>query len=375
MQIPRLDIDMDNQALQKIRDTFAASQQITLIVGKNPSVDHMAAALSLYLSLTSKGKKATVISPTEPIVELSSLVGIDKVKMSPEGSGGDLVVSFPYREGEIEKVSYTIEGSSLNIVVKAGEAGLTFSEQDVVFKRGSDKPDLIIAIGVTHLSGVTDLLSEESSRDVAIVNIDNSSQNEGFGSMVLVSPKFSSLSEQVADLMLNLEYEMDVDTAQNLMLGLINGTNNFQNTSTSYLAFEIAGILLKRGALRVQNASSQSMLTQPAAPILQSQQNPQGAQRPQQQQPRTPQQQPHREDRQDRRDAIRDALRTQAQTRNEQRPFPPKSDRSFGQGPQQQPVQVQSQQMSSQPINQPQSEQKPPSDWLTPKVYKGSSSV
>jgi len=369
---------MDNQALQKIRDTFASSQQVTLIVGKNPSVDHMAAALSLYLSLAAKGKKATVISPTEPIVELSSLVGIDKVKMNPEGSGGDLVVSFPYREGEIEKVSYTIEGESLNIVVKAGEAGLTFSEQDVVFKRGSDKIDLIVTIGVSQLSGVSDVLSQDIMKDVAIINIDNSSQNEGFGSMVLVSPKFSSLSEQVADLMLNLELEMDADIAQNLMLGLIAGTNNFQNASTSYLAFEIAGILLKRGATRAQATPSQSAPTQPAGQMFprQNLQRPQNVPRPASQSQQAPQQ---REDRQDRRDAIRDALRAQSQVRNEQRPFTPRNDRpqpQQQQRPESVQPQIQSQQMQqSEPTRQQQSDQKPPSDWLTPKVYKGSSSV
>jgi len=378
---------MDNQALQKIRDIFASSQQITLIVGKNPPVDHMAAALSLYLSFTSKGKKVTVIAPTEPIVELSSLVGIDKVRMSAEGSGGDLVVSFPYREGEIEKVSYTIEGESLNIVVKAGEAGLTFTEQDVVFKRGSDKPELIITVGVAQSSAISEIFQADSIKDVPVVNIDNSSQNEGYGTMVLVSPKFSSLSEQVADLLLNLEYEIDIDTAQNLMLGLIAGTNNFQKPSTSYLAFEIAGLLLKRGAVRAQNAQPQNVSVPTrgissargispvqSMPVRQSsQQNVQSSQTQQQR----PQQQPQqREDRQDRRDAIRDALRAQSQVRNEQRPFQPKTDRPQQQPQFQQEPQIQQNQpLSAQPVGQQLSDQKPPSDWLTPKVYKGSSSV
>lgn len=343
---------MDNQALQKIRDTINRSQTVALAVSKNPTVDQMAATLGFYLILESQGKKVTVVSPTEPIVELSSLVGIDKVKTSNAGSSGDLIVSFPYREGEIEKVSYTIDDGFLNIVVKAGEYGLTFSEQDVIFKRGSDKPELLITVGVERLSDIASLFPEDTLKDVTIINIDNTSTNEGFGSMVLVSPKFSSLSEQVADLVLNLGYDIDVDTAQNLLSGVTTATNNFQNSNTSYLAFEIAAILMKRGAVRAR-------ATQPVqAPSPLRQRQPQ-------QQPSAGQHQPRRDDRQDRRQAIRDALRATSQARqnrqDEEQPMQERTPRA------ERPAQEE--------VAQPVSDQKPPSDWLTPKVYKGSSNV
>ncbi len=302
---------MDNTSLQRIKETISRSTNVAIVVSANPAIDQMAAALSFYLTLSALDKRVSVLSPTEPIVELSSLVGIDKVKGSTEGSSGDLVVSFPYREGEIEKVSYTIEGGFLNIVVKAGEQGLTFAEDQVQFKRGSDKADLVIAIGAQTMNDVNVLLSEESLKEATIINIDNSDRNEGYGNIVLVSPKFSSLSEQVADLMLNLEMDMDIDTAQNLLAGITSATANFQSPNTSYLAFEIAAILMKRGAVRAQQvvmpSREESRREQPRE---------QRSQRPQQ----------------------------QNQPRQEQ-----KTENRGG--------------------------QKPPSDWLTPKVYKGSTSV
>ncbi|MDQ5900557.1 MAG: bifunctional oligoribonuclease and phosphatase NrnA [Patescibacteria group bacterium] len=306
---------MDNTSLQRIKDTIARSNTVSIAVSANPTVDQMAAALSLYLTLNSLNKKASVLSPTEAIVELSSLVGIDKVKGATEGSTGDLVVSFPYREGEIEKVSYTIDGGFLNIVVKAGETGLTFSETDVEFKRGADKSDLVFAIGTQTMQDLNVLLSEEALKDVTIVNIDNSDKNEGFGQIVLVSPKFSSLSEQVADLLLNLEMDIDIDAAQNLLAGITSATSNFQSPATSYLAFEIAAILMKRGAVRVQSASLPRREERRDQPHQQQQQ-------PREQRAQRPQEQPRQEVKQDNRGA-----------------------------------------------------QKPPSDWLTPKVYKGSTTV
>jgi len=356
---------MDNQALQQIKDTIASSQLVSIAVSQNLTIDQMAAALSLYLNLSSQGKKVTVVSPTEPIVEFSSLVGIDKVKTSSEGSGGDLVVSFPYKEGEIEKVSYTIEDGQLNIVVKAGANGLTFTEQDVLFKRGADKPDLLLTVGVQKLSDMDGIFPQDSLKDVTIINIDNSSQNEGFGTMVLVSPKFSSLSEQVADLMLNLGYEIDIDGSQNLLSGIMSATDNFQNPNTSYLAFEIASILIKRGAVRsarpVPSPSTQRQFQPQTRPQQRPQAQAQAQALPQQNQPR-------QADRQDRRDAIREALRNQSQNRQDQ----PRREERNNQPRQQ----VQPQQVREQPQEvAPQSDQKPPSDWLTPKVYKGSTNV
>ena len=365
---------MDNQALQKIRETISRSQQVSLAVGKNPTIDQMASALGLALTLEAQGKKVSVVSPTAPIVEVSSLVGIDKVKTSSEGSSGDLVVSFPYREGEIEKVSYTIDDGFLNIVVKAGESGLTFTERDVTYKRGTDKPELLITIGITRMGDVTGLFSEEALKDVMIINIDNSNDNEGYGGMVLVSPKFSSLSEQVADLMLNLGYDIDIDVAQNLLSGLTTATDNFQSPNTSYLAFEIAAILLKRGARR-----DRSRAVEASRPMQQAQQPaqqpfPRPQPRPQQQV-----QQQRREDRQDRRDVIRDALRAQSQARGTAQPQVQEPVQPLEQDVQ--PMQVrQEQPRPDRPVAQPQAQnrsqdQKPPSDWLTPKVYKGSSSI
>jgi hypothetical protein len=67
---------MDKDTIQKLRDTITKSKNVGIAVGKNPSVDEMAAGLSLYLLLQSAEKQVSIASPTDPIVELSSLVGI-----------------------------------------------------------------------------------------------------------------------------------------------------------------------------------------------------------------------------------------------------------------------------------------------------------
>ena len=243
---------MDSAILQKIRDLLAKNDNIGIIVGQNPSIDKMAAALSLYLLLKESRKKVSIACPTQPIVEISNLVGIDKVKPKLETQEGDLVVSFPYVEGEIEKVSYTLENGSLNIIVKATKHGLTFDEKDVKYSKGTGGAlSVLFVIGTPRLSDLGSIIQSDKLRNVKIVNIDNKIENQKFGDIAFVSTDYSSLSEQISDLVLSLDFKPDKDVAQNLLSGITYATRNFQDSATSPLAFEIASLLMRNGAKRI----------------------------------------------------------------------------------------------------------------------------
>lgn len=247
---------MDGVMVEKIKDLIAKNESIGIAVGRNPGVDEMAAALALYLTLSESGKKVIVVCPTEPIVEVSSLVGINKVKKSFEGSAdGDLTVTFPYREGEIEKISYTLEEGKLNILVKAGENGLSFNEKDIEYKRGGAAPGLVVVVGTPRISDLGTAFDMETLKDSKVINIDYRPENQGFGDIPLIGRNASSVSELMSNFISSLGFNIDVDIASNLFTGIIAATNNFQNETTSALAFETAAFLLKKGAVR-QSADS-----------------------------------------------------------------------------------------------------------------------
>ena len=252
---------MDNLTFSKIKEAIEKYSNIAVATRRDPSVDEMAAALSLYLSLKNLGKNLSIATPSDPLVEVSSLVGIDEVKTTLGSEGGDLVVSFPYKEGEIEKVSYTRDDNFLNIVVKAGENGLNFSERDVKFTRGVTAPELFFVIGSPRVSDLGKLFDPNVLKDTVVVNIDNKGENQGFGDVLMVSSKLSSVSEAVSNLILSLGLKMDLDIAQNLMLGIAVATDNFQSSQTSPLAFEMAGVLLRNGALRPTNQTPRRKLS------------------------------------------------------------------------------------------------------------------
>jgi hypothetical protein len=241
---------MDNLTFSKIKEAIEKYENIAVVTRSNPSVDEMGAALSLYLSLKPTNKNIVIASPTSPLVEVSSLVGIDEVATNLGSASGDLVVSFPYRDGEIEKVSYTRDDNFLNIVVKAGEKGLNFTEKDVKFTRGATAPEVLFVIGSPRVSDLGALFDPATLKDTMVINIDNKPDNQGYGDILMVSSRLSSVSEAVANLILALNLKIDLDIAQNLMLGIATETENFQSQNTSPLAFEMAGVLLRQGALR-----------------------------------------------------------------------------------------------------------------------------
>lgn len=358
---------MDNQTLQQLKDAITKSNSIAVAVGANPSLDTMAAALGLSMLLKEANKTAVVASPTDPIVEISNLVGINKVQKNlggGGGTGGDLVVSFPYLEGEIEKVSYTLENGFLNIIVKAAEQGLSFDEKDVQYTRGGSgggPVELLFVVGAQNLSDLGTLYNAQTMQETKIVNIDNSDRNQGFGDILIVSPEASSVSELIGDIALSLGFKVERDAAQNLMSGLSTATQNFQNPRTSSLAFEVASYLMKRGAARLaprpqpQDDFAAQFLNRPAPqPKPQVVQQPQVQQRPQAMpQPRPQVQQPApvaasnaQQAPVDRQEQLRQQLREEENLRN---------------GSAQQPQQ------------DTQEDDAAPVDWLTPKVYKGSS--
>lgn len=243
---------MNDNAFSSSRDNLnefiSQAPSIGIVVGGDQNLDKTAAALALFLSIKEIGKNAQVVSRKEPIVEISNLVGIDKIKKEFEGAVKTLVISVPYHDGDIEKVSYNIEGDRLNVNLFAETNGINFSDQDIQFVKKGSSPTLIFTIGISSqdkLTGIVDM-----GVGIRVVNIDNNPTNSLYGDLVFVDPNFSSMSEIVAKILSEISLPITVDVAQNLMDGLSRATSDFSSSKTSPFAFEAAALLLKNGAKR-----------------------------------------------------------------------------------------------------------------------------
>lgn len=227
---------------------ISQNQEIGIIVGENHTQDTVGAALSLFLSLQAFGKKVQIVSAKQVLVEVSHLVGIDKIKQQFDGVINMLTVAIPRRGRAIQKVSYNIEGDYVHLNIVAGEEGLNFSEDEVKYIKKGSTPSLVFAIGVPTLGGIEKFVSVDGGS--RIVNVDNSPASQMYGDIVLADTSFSSISEIVTRLILELALPVDIDIAQNLLDGVVEATNNFVSPNSDAYAFEAASFLMKHGAIR-----------------------------------------------------------------------------------------------------------------------------
>lgn len=336
-------ISISNDYINQTRTLLEEAKEITIALPKSPTFDAVAAALSLYVALSSRGKQITVVCPDQMTVEFNQLVGIDKVKNSLNGTQGkNLVISFPYQEGSIEKVSYNIENATFNLVIEPRENYPVITPDVIQYSYSGGNTDVIITVGTVKLSDLQSLYTNNQSffTDKPIINIDSSNENTSFGRINIVEPNVSSISELTVILLSQLGLPLDPDTTTNLLAGVNAGSNNFTSKETTAETFEAAAICLKNGARKIPLISSGFSQSLQQSPQTSSFPRPFKTSFQQQQTTTAPQPQ--------------SSLK---QPFMGTKTYPPKPKAS----PQFAPAQ---------PQKQPQKEAPP--DWLKPKIYKGS---
>ena len=256
------------QEIGLLKDFLIQQNDLGIVIGSHQNLDTYAASLSLYLTLVQAGKRVQIISKKSPTVEVSGLVGIDKVKEGfVSGNNSKLVISLPYIKGEVEKVLFTEHPDPQNptninfhLTAAPGKSITPFDLKDVKLIWDGGAPNAIIAIGVGTIDEISQVADPNS---VKIVNIDNFSGNSRFGDVVIVDESFSSLSEIIGKVIKDLSLPTDLDSAQNILDGVLFATRNFTKPNTSPLAFEAASAAMYVGAQRKGEMPQSQVQQQP----------------------------------------------------------------------------------------------------------------
>lgn len=234
--------------LQAIRQALDSAQSFLVVIPQNPSFDQMAASLSLYLSLKKMTKSGNIICPETMTVEFSSLVGVDQV--AKEMGGKNLVISFDYLQDSIEKVSYNVADNKFNLVIQPKAGFPPLDAKKVSYSFSGIEADIIFVTGAQKLTDLGSFYEEARNlfQEKPVVNLNLHSQNSQFGKINLIQPQASSYSEIVAMILKTLNFPSDEDIANNLLLGLKAGTDNFQSPQVTAETFEAAAFCLRSGA-------------------------------------------------------------------------------------------------------------------------------
>ena len=249
--------------LVELKNLLPASKNILIALPANASIDQLAASLCLFLTLQTAGKQVSVVCDDTIKVEQAHLFGIDHVqKTMPSTEGGNLTLTLEgvaSSDGSIpalEKLDWAAENNNLNLVFHV-LPGQTFQPARIVPHYRGSGFNLIFTIGAANLTALGNVYSANSQvySGTHIVNIDNQSSNTSFGQTNIVDQQTASLSEIMANLILDLGYVADADASSNLLAGIFEATANLTSANASAETYMVVGNCLKAGGRKPGSAN------------------------------------------------------------------------------------------------------------------------
>lgn len=249
---------VDKTQFAEASNLIKQSSSILILLSQNINVDTVASGLALFLSLK-KAKKHPQIGCAIPIsVAYNRLFGVDQIR-NKLGSR-NLVISFPYVEEAIEKVSYHVEGHNFNLVIVPKKGFPTLDPKKVTYSQSGIDDPTIIVVGAASLDDLGALYNgEREAIDKAqIINIDIGQNNLQFGKINLVDIQASSAAELVAFLLRETNLPVKEDIATNLLAGIEWYTSNLQKWTRAE-TFEIISYLMQNGGKRGHLANGRAV--------------------------------------------------------------------------------------------------------------------
>ncbi len=322
--------------LSELQRVLPGAKNVLVAIHNNPSVDDLAAGLALFLSLTAAGKNVSIVSEGIIRVGHTNLFGVGQIQNKlPQSGAGNLVISLGgvVSNGTVpalEKLDWYPQGSDLNLVFHV-IPGQKFEPTHLTPRFEGGAFDLIFVIGSENLSGLGSIYSghEETFKNIPLANFDNRAGNNGFGTTNVVDPNASSVSEIITQVLTPLQLPFEGDIASNLLAGIFAATNNLQGNNTSADTFAAVSLAMQMGG---QKPQPQAVPTPEAVSFSQAFSQPMAPQP----QPEPVVQQPTQS--------------TLPLTQPEAEPQPSPEERPVGE-----------------------EVVTPENDWLTPKIFKGSS--
>src|SRR3989338_3347096 len=242
---------MNNEAeISRIIELLQKHTSFSICIPLNPSIDTIAASVTLYLHLTKLGKQVNLTCGQD--INAPSIIGEDKIQKDLAKGGDSLVVYFPYEDGAVDKVTYTIEGNYFNLVIQPGQSKKKLDPSAVKYSYTGGKLDALIVIDAPTLESLGEVYSAHHNefKGKDIINIDRHMTNSQFGTVNLVNKSASSTSEIIFELLKLASIPLTPETATNLYAGIRGATNNFTSYAVNAGTFEAAAELLKSGATK-----------------------------------------------------------------------------------------------------------------------------
>lgn len=240
--------------LTELKNLLPSAKSILIVLPVGSDTDRLAAGLALFLTLQAQGKQVSLVCEDTMRVSQAHLFGIDHIQKNlPQTEGGNLTLTL---EGvaasngtvpALEKLDWYAGGSNLNLVFHV-LPGQTFQPARIIPRYQGSGFNLIFVVGAANLDGLGSIYKQNSQNfsGVHIVNIDNQN-NTGFGQTNVVDASASSISEVVATVLSDLGIVFDADSASNLLAGIFTATDNLTNAKVNADTYMTVAQCLRAG--------------------------------------------------------------------------------------------------------------------------------
>ncbi|MCL5784325.1 MAG: hypothetical protein M1142_03155 [Patescibacteria group bacterium] len=254
--------------LAGVQNSLPNAKNILVALSKEPTVDELAAGLALFLSLKQAGKTVSIVTEGVIRVEHTNLFGVGDIKdQLPQMSSGDFVlvlsgVATPGADGKgvvtsVEKMDYFTQGNDLNLIFRV-VPGKKFEPAQITSRYEGGSFDLIFTVGASNLNLLGSIYTarQQMWTGTQIINIDNKQSNSNFGSTNIIDGVASSVSEIVAQVIVSLKLPFETDIATNILSGIFTATSNLQGPRVTADTYDVVSNALRVGGQK------------PAAPMV-----------------------------------------------------------------------------------------------------------
>ena len=262
--------------ITELKNLLPSARNILIALPSGLDIDKLAAGLSLFLTLEAAGKEVSIVSDDNILVGQAHLFGVDHVQKSlPSTEGGNLTLTL---EGvaasdntvpSLEKLDWYAENNNLNLVFHV-LPGQTFQPGRIVPRYQGSGFNLIFVVGASNLDALGSIYSQNKNAfsGTHIINIGREPQNTSFGQTNIVDTQAAALSEIAANLINDLGFRPDADTATNILAGIFAITSNLQDQKAGADTYAVVAECLRLGGKKPSGTAGNSAQGTAALPQI-----------------------------------------------------------------------------------------------------------
>ena len=230
----------DSQLIE-LKTLLPTAKNILIAIPTGADIDKLTAGLALFLLFESQGKNVSVVCDDSIRVGQAHLFGVDHVQKNvPLTEGGHLTLileGVAASDGTVpalEKLDWSTQGNNLNLLFHV-LPGQTFQPARIIPRYQGSGFDLIFIVGALNLNSLGALYQQNQNAFLGthVVNIDNESANTSFGATNVLDVSSASVSEITCNVILDLGLQLDGDSASNLVAGIFDKTGNLTAPNVS----------------------------------------------------------------------------------------------------------------------------------------------